>query len=55
MVLQLRHHDFIARANVLLAQVLATRLMASVAPRTKMISLDEPAPIKRATLSRAAS
>jgi len=36
-------------------QLWATRLMASVAPRTKMISLAEGAPMKRATLFRADS
>jgi hypothetical protein len=37
-VLQVRDDDLVALAHVLPPQVLATRLMASVVPRTKMTS-----------------
>ena len=38
-----------------LPQLLATRLMASVAPRTKTMSFSEPAPMNLATVLRAPS
>jgi hypothetical protein len=52
---EMRNHDLVIRPMLALPQLLATRLIASVAPRTNTISSGEPAPRKSATFWRAAS
>jgi hypothetical protein len=51
----MRDDDFVALADVLRAPALATRLMASVVPRTKITSFTSGALMKRCTRWRAPS
>jgi len=54
-MLERREQDPVAGGRLALPQLCATRLMPSVAPRTKTISSGAAAPMKRATRRREAS